>query len=183
MHFVSRTYNLSKLNLVVYEATTRLWRFVCQLVPDLSVWSRKGVGSLTARLRAVPIVVRFPAGKQHFFRSPKRAYRLCGQLKILFKRYIVLFPREFRGTGCEVDQSSLSSVEVKNEWCYSSISPLQCLYGVHKGMFSFITVYLGSQILVGNVNLITPVFFSHCHNHNYEYVSPNSRPFCVIILH
>jgi hypothetical protein len=39
-------------------------------------------------------------------------------------------------SGRETDHSPLSSAEVKNGWCYTSIPPA-CLHGVHKGKFIY----------------------------------------------
>jgi len=37
-------------------------------------------------------------------------------------------------SGYEADHSPLSSTIVRNEWCYSSGSPL-CLFGMHKDSY------------------------------------------------
>jgi hypothetical protein len=47
--------------------------------------------------------------------------------------------RGVKRLGCEVNRSPPSNTEVKNEWSYTSVSPL-CLHGVDRDKFTFFTV-------------------------------------------
>jgi len=67
----------------------------------------------------------FPARGKTYFRTSKGPDRLCGARSLRFNEHRVSFPG-VKTQGREVDHSSPSSAEVKNECSYTSNT--SCVY-------------------------------------------------------
>ena len=78
--------------------------------------------------------------------SPNRPGWLCGTFSLLFGWYRGSFPGVQR-PGRRVDHSPPSSPQVKNEWSYTSVTPIS-LHGVNRDDFTFLRRY-GNMLRTG----------------------------------
>jgi len=98
-------------------------------------------------------------GRKKVCSSPKHPHQLWGPPSILFNRYLGSFP-DTQQLGCEVNNSPPSSVEVKNEWSYTSAAPIR-LHGMNTENFTFYlyhgAVFLEKLTVIHPVNKYTPL--------------------------
>jgi hypothetical protein len=80
------------------------------------------------------LTVLFILWTRDFFSFPKRPDRLWGPPSLLFNGYRGTFP-EVKWPEREVNHSSPSSAEIKNEWSYTS-APHICLHGMERESFT-----------------------------------------------
>jgi hypothetical protein len=76
-----------------------------------------------------------PSKDKGLFSSPNHPDQLWGPINLLFSG----FQRSFMGIkwlGLDDDHSPPSSVEIKNEWSYTS-TPLVCFLGMDRDTFTF----------------------------------------------
>jgi hypothetical protein len=69
-----------------------------------------------------------------------------GATKLLFSCYLGSFPVA-KVSGREIVDSSLSSVEVKNKWSYTTI-PLICLHSMDRNNFTLHTFYQEEGLII-----------------------------------
>ena len=108
--------------------------------PELGSCAKKkkldSVVSMATRLRTGRSGV-YPSRRQ-IFSYLKHPVRLWDPPSLLFIGYQGSFPGVKR-SGIDTDYSPPSSGEVKNEWSYTSVTPI-CLPGVYRGNFTFNTM-------------------------------------------
>jgi hypothetical protein len=86
------------------------------------------------------------------FIFPKTSTRALGTTQPSDLNGTATLSSRVKRSGRETDHSPLSSAEVKNGWCYTSIPPA-CLHGVHKGKF----IYTPFNDAIGNSRLHTRI--------------------------
>jgi hypothetical protein len=90
---------------------------------------------IETRLRNGRSGVRIPTGAK-FYLSSKTSRLALGPTQ--------LFPRRVKWSQCESDHSPPSSVEVKNEWSYTSTDPID-VYGVYKDVTFCVLLIISQQ--------------------------------------
>jgi len=104
-------------------------------------WNRNIVVSTASRQGTGWSGVGIPVEARDFFPSPKHPDRLWTPLTIQFNGTGV------RWVGRDIDHSPSSSAEVKNEWSYTSTSPI-CLHGMDRENFNFYLKFITVAVFV-----------------------------------
>ena len=83
-----------------------------------NIWCRDGSVGIKQDYRLDYVVLDYRQG-QECFTSPKLPARLWGSPSFLFNGFSEALSPEKQQPVCEVDLSSVSTVEVRNEWKYN----------------------------------------------------------------
>jgi len=113
--------------------------------------SQSCVVYLATMLRAGQSTVEILVGVREFFLLQNCPDRLWSPCSLLFDGYQDSFPGRVKQPGREVNHSPPSTVEVKNEWSFTSASPI-CHCGVDREDFTitFFVPYLSPVHFLDN---------------------------------